>query len=193
MTFLHRRLLASFPAGALLLSILPSASAGVAPGLDVRSMNARSGHGTSSHVRMGRNGNFGLVCNEGISSGTRRAVHMIDVPATHVLVDVAIHGEDVAISHDLHFRLRQTCQPYLVGGVPDTTTIAEGTTSGAEGFYMVVLSSDGSVPSNNLCAYFLESRFADDNAACASAELDMTSIRIRMLDPDVIFRDGFEP
>ena len=71
--------------------------------------------------------------------------------------------------------------------------IRTGDRQAPEGFYTVVLGGDGSVPSNNLCASFLESRFADDNAACASAVLDMTSILIHMLDPDVIFCDGFEP
>lgn len=193
MTRLHRSLFAPALAGLVLVSIAPPAGAGVLQGLEARSLNGRSGHRVASHVRMVRNGNFGLVCHEGASSGSRRAVHGIDVPAGRPIVDVTIRGEDVSASHDLHFRLRQTCQPYLAGALPVTTTIAEGATSGSAGHYIVVLDGNDSAPANDTCAYFLESRFADDTAACAGATLDMTSIRIRTYDPDVIFRDGFGP
>lgn len=193
MTCLYRSLFAPTVAGALLVSIASPAGAGVVHGLEARSLNGRSGHRVASHVLMVRNGYLGLTCHEGSSSGSRRAVHVIDVPAGRPIVDVTIRGEDVSASHDLHFRLRETCQPYFEGALPVTTTIAEGATSGSSGHYMVVLNGDGSAPANNTCAYFLESRFADDTAACAGAALDVTSIRIRTYDPDVIFRDGFEP
>lgn len=188
----HRNLLGA-AAAALIFSIVPEAGAGVLHGIEARTFNGRSGHRVASHTRMVRNGHFGLACHEGTSSGSRRAVHGIDVPAGHPIVDVTIRGQDVSPTHDLQFRLRETCQPYLEGANPITTTISQGATSGSIGNYMVVLEGNGFAPANTLCAYFLESRFADDTVACAAGELDMTSVRIRTYDPDVIFRDSFEP
>jgi hypothetical protein len=193
MIHLNRNLLPAATAAALLILMVSEAGAGVLHGIEARTFNGRSGHRVASQLRMIRNGHFGLTCHEGTSSGPRRAVHTIDVPAGHPIVDVTIRGQDVSPTHDLHFRLRETCQPYLEGANPTTTTISQGATSGSAGNYRVVLDGSGSAPANDTCAYFLESRFADDAAACAAAELDMTSVRVRTYDPDVIFRDSFEP
>lgn len=193
MIHLHRNFLAPAVLAALLVSIAPVVGAGVVHGVEARSLNGRSGHRVASHVRMIRNGHFGLTCHEATSSGTRRAVHTIDVPEGHPILDVSIRGRDVSTTHDLHFRLRQTCHPYLEAALPVTTTISQGATAGSAGYYTVVLNGDDSDPPNRTCAYFLESRFADDSAACDGAELDMTSVHIRTYDADVIFRDGFEP
>ena len=141
---------------------------------------------------MGRDGYFGLVCNEGASSGSRRAVHPLDLPSGHALVSVTIWGLDESPSNDLRLRLRESCQPYLQGALPVTTTLAEASTSGAAGDFAIALFPTLDAPLTATCTYYIESRFAQDTSACAGPALVLTRIRTLTLDPDVIFRDGFE-
>ncbi len=171
---------------------ITTASAGVLHGLDARSLNGVSGHRIASHVQLGRDGYFGLVCNEGASSGSRRAVHPLDLPSGHALVSVTIWGLDESPSNDLRLRLRESCQPYLQGALPVTTTLAEASTSGAAGDFAIALFPTLDAPLTATCTYFIESRFAQDTSACAGPALVLTRIRTLTLDPDVIFRDGFE-
>ena len=60
------------------------------------------------------------------------------------------------------------------------------------GDFAIALFPTLDAPLTATCTYYIESRFAQDTSACAGPALVLTRIRTLTLDPDVIFRDGFE-
>ena len=185
------------PARTLLLSAVIAlaagpASAGVLHGLDYRSYNGRSGHPVDHDVRVVRTGYLGAYCANGAEAGGRRMVYPLDVSGDLEIFGVRVWGNDSSTDNDLELRLMESCQPFLEGGLPATTALVGGATSGSGGEFSLFLFADQYQVMDATCAYWLEARFADDNTACNS-DLALTRIRVLTNNPDVIFRSNFGP
>lgn len=185
-----------FPAGwlgALLAIAAAPAAAGTLPGVDFRSYNGRSGHATDSELGVIRTGFLGAYCSEGTAFGDRRMIYPLDVPDGFELFGVDAWGEDVSASHDLQLRLMESCQPFLGGGLPDTTALDTVASSGSDGAFRLSLFAGQYPVQTATCAYWVEARFAANGAACDGTNVALTRIRVVANDPDVIYRDNFGP
>lgn len=186
------------PAPTLLLSAVMTfaaaqASAGILYGVDYRGYNGRSGNPVDSNVDVVRSGFLGAYCANGAEAGGRRMIYPLDVPDDFEIFGVRVWGDDSSASNTLDLRLMESCQPFLEGGLPDTTPLATGATSGSDGAFSLFLFADQYPVMTATCAYWLEARFADDNTACAGGDLALTRLRVLTNNPDVIFRDRFGP
>lgn len=183
----------SFAIAVAIAVAAPLASAGILYGIDYRSYNGRSGHPVDSELEVTRTGFLGAYCAEAAEAGGRRMVYPLDVPDGFEIFGVTAWGEDNSAGNDLGLRLMESCQPFLEGGLPVTVPLATASTSGSDGEFSLFLFADQYVVQNATCAYWLEARFAADNAACAGTDLALTRFRVLTNNPDVIFRDHFGP
>ncbi len=192
MTFASIRQLAAL----LLASGIGTASlpswAGIIYGIDYQNYNGRSGHAVYSELDITRDGFMGAYCTEGAGAGGRRIVFPFDVRDGFEIYRVDVWGVDTSVGSNLAFSLVESCQPFLSGGIPTRTILGTASSSGSAGDFLAIPYFGSHSVDPGTCAYFLEARFAADNAACVGADLAVRRVRLLTNNPDVIFRDDFE-